>query len=167
MALTVEDGTGVAGANSYVTVAEARAYAADRGLTLPVADADVEKLLVKAADYIETEPQGTYKGYRTYPSVDTMKWPRTDVQIDDYALGIGEIPIQLKQAQCQLAVELQTVDPSMTLSGQLIKREKVDTLETEYAIDYRAGQKLPQLTKVDFLLKPLLRNTGILKVIRG
>ena len=45
MALTIEDGSGVAGANSYIDVAAARTYAAARGLTLPAADGDVEALL--------------------------------------------------------------------------------------------------------------------------
>lgn len=167
MALLVEDGTGVAGANSYVDIDEAREYAADRGLTLPVADADLEKLLIKAADFIETEPRGKYQGTRTFAAVDTMKWPRTGVCIADYELEPNEIPLQLKHAQCQLAFELQTVDPSETLSGQLVKREKVDVIETEYAIDYKAGQKAPIVTKVNSLLDQLVVRGFALRVNRG
>lgn len=166
MALTVEDGTGVEGADSFVTIAELKTYAGSRGITLPTADADIEKLLVKAKDYLESEVQGKYKGYRTFPKLTTLKWPRTGVEIDGYYLPSTEIPLQLKQAQMQLAIELQTVDPTPTLSGNQIKREKVDVLETEYAIDYKSGQKPPVLTKVSFLLRPLLRNVGGIRVTR-
>lgn len=167
MALTVEDGTGKSGADSYVTGTEARKYADDMGLTLPVDDTALDRLLRRAAAVLEEEKSGAYKGERTFPAVDTMKWPRTGVWIDGYELPAGVIPPQLKKVQCQLAFEMQTVDPTPTLSGNLIKREKVDVLETEYAIDYKAGQKPPYMMKVELMLKPLLRNASGLRVSRG
>ena len=44
MALVVEDGTRVEGANSYLTVAELRAFAGDRGLTFPELTASATSL---------------------------------------------------------------------------------------------------------------------------
>lgn len=166
MALTVEDGTGVENANSYVDLAYARAYATQRTLALPADDAACEALLIKAMDFIESEARGPYKGDQTYPGVDNLKWPRTGVYIEDVALDPAKIPATLKKAQCQLAVELQTLDALPTLAGQIVKREKVDVIETEYAIDYKAGQKPPVMTKVDLLLAPLLKKTGALRVVR-
>lgn len=167
MALTVEDGSGIEGANSYVSLAEARAYATSRGLTLPADDAQAEALVIKAMDFIESEARGPYKGIPTYPGVDNLKWPREGVVINDAELAPNKIPATLKKAVAQLAIEIQAVDPIPTLSGQVVKREKVDVLETEYAIDYKAGQKPPVMTKVDLLLAPLLRRTGVLQVKRA
>lgn len=166
MALVVENGTGLPGANSYVAVAEARQYAADRGLSLPATDPAVEVLLVRATEYLETAPRGPWQGDKTFPSVDTLSWPRIGVVIDGYELAQDEVPLQLKKALCQLAVEMQTVDPTPTLTGNVVKRKKVDVIETEYAIDYRAGQKPPTMTKVNGLLQPLLRASGMLRVTR-
>lgn len=167
MALTVEDGTGKSGADSYVSLDEAKAYFNARGLAFPI-DAAFEKLLVKAMDYLEQEASGPYKGSPTFPGMDTVKWPRTGVVVDEYEIPSSSIPRQLKFAQCQLAFEMQTVDPTPTLSGNIVKREKVDVLETEYAIDYKAGQKPPEVIKVTLLLRPLLRNTPFgLRVSRG
>jgi hypothetical protein len=165
MALTIEDGTGVAGANSYVTLAEARTYATDRGLSLPADDAALSVLLIKAWEYIDMEPRGSYKGNKTYLTSDTAKWPRTDVMVDGVTYASNEVPAVVKKAQIQAAVDIQTTDPTPILAGNLIKRKKVDVIETEYAIDYKAGQKPPTLTKVDMLLQPFLRYSS-LRVVR-
>jgi len=53
MALIIEDGTLVANADSYVTLAVARAFAEKRGL-VPVATDALEADLIKAMDFIES-----------------------------------------------------------------------------------------------------------------
>lgn len=54
MAFVVEDGTAKADATSYVTIAEADGYFADRGMTgWTGADAVKQSALIKATDYIE------------------------------------------------------------------------------------------------------------------
>jgi hypothetical protein len=66
--MIVEDGSGIVGANSFATVAEADTYFADRGGNTvwdALADADKEAALIVATDYIEkkfgTRFQGTKK----------------------------------------------------------------------------------------------------------
>ncbi len=55
MALIVQDATGtVAGANGYVSVADFRAWHADRGQTFTQTDEEIEQAIVKATDYIDT-----------------------------------------------------------------------------------------------------------------
>ena len=46
--ITVEDGSNVANANSFVTIAEARSYAVERGVTLSATDDDVAVQIIKA-----------------------------------------------------------------------------------------------------------------------
>ena len=54
MALIVEDGSGLSGANSYASTAQADTYASDRGLTAWTGDtATKEAALIRATDYLE------------------------------------------------------------------------------------------------------------------
>ncbi|HEY6021819.1 MAG TPA: DnaT-like ssDNA-binding protein [Candidatus Paceibacterota bacterium] len=164
MALTVEDGTGVAGANSYVSLADARAYALARGATLPAVDASLEALLIRGMDYLESK-RDIYTGTKTY--TDKLQWPRTDAVIDDLDVAIDFIPEELKSAQCQLAIELQTYDPLGSTSGQIPKMEKVGDIEVQYAVNFLWDFPMPtRLPKVDILLAPLCKNWLNLTTIR-
>src|SRR5512140_3031441 len=165
MALVIEDGTGVTGANSYATLVEIRAYATARQYTVPAQDADLEALVLKAMMYLESKRR-EYKGTKTH-GIGYLQWPRTDVQIDGYDLASDVIPEQLKDALAQLCFELQTVDPMKTTSGQVVRRERMDVFETEYAVNYKAERELPAyLPKVDALLEPLCNAFSALRVTR-
>jgi hypothetical protein len=159
MALTVETGAGVLNANSYVTLAEARAYASARGVTLTAVDADLEKILVKATDYLESF-RDKYKGYKLL-GFGYLQWPRSGVVIDGFNLAQTALPVELKNAQAQLAIEISNaVDPLPTFTTgtgtSAIKREKVGDLEVEYAVTPDDTQTAPIISKVDALLLPLL-----------
>lgn len=104
--LIVEDGSGVTNANTYVDLIYLAAYAADRGLTIPTVDADKEKSLLKAMDYLESR-RGEFQGSKTV-GTQSLQWPRTGVSIDCNDLDSDVIPEELKKAQCQLVVEMQT-----------------------------------------------------------
>lgn len=161
MALVIEDGSGVAGANSYATVAEARAYAEARGLSLPAApagDAAVEKALVLACDKLETY---RFKGDKT-DEANALAWPRANVYIGAAVAALAEdaIPDKLKQAQCQFAVESAAgTDLQPTGTGREVIRTKVDVLEKEYA-PTGSGTVTPQFNKAEALLAPLLASGG-------
>lgn len=167
MALIIEDGTGKEDATSYVSAADARAYAAARGATLPPApggaDPDpLEPMLVQAMDYLEALAS-RYKGTPTFPAVQALSWPRTGVVINGTELaasGVGSIPRQLKGAQVQLAIEVAAGNDLMpTTDGRVVKKEKVDVIETEFMTGQDLGVTgLPGYTfaKVDALLEPLL-----------
>ena len=151
MAIIVETGTGSATAESYVSVAEARAYAGLYGYTLPVADADVEMLLRKAMRYIEPK---SFQGYKISRS-QALQWPRSGVVVDGYGLDPSVIPVLLKSAQIEAAVIAQTTPLlANNTSGVSIKRQKVDVIETEWMDGSLAAQ--PVLTTVDTLLEKLL-----------
>lgn len=164
MALVIEDGTGVAGATSYVTLIEARAYATARGLIFPAVDSDLEALLVKAMDYLETL-RAEFKGTKVF-GFGYRQWPREGVVIDGLELAATAIPEELKNGQIQLAVEFQTVDPMATTFGQVVKREKVDVIETEYAVNYKEGPAPTRMPRVQAILAPLLKAT-FLEVVRA
>jgi len=109
MAFLVEDGTGLAGANSYVSLADANAYFTDRGNTAWDEAEDEDKLaaLVRASAALD----GMY-GYRwpgtRYTDLQALDWPRSGAwDRDSYPLT--GVPQKVKEATCEAAsVELGT-----------------------------------------------------------
>ena len=101
MALIIEDGTGVDDADSFVTIAQARTYAASYGYTLPAADTDLEVALRQGAQYLGLF-DGSLSGSKT-DALQSLVYPRVDSYIissgvktsiaDDY------MPTQIKHAQ--------------------------------------------------------------------
>jgi hypothetical protein len=164
MALVVEDGTIVAGANSYNSLAELRAYASSRGVTLGV-DSVIEAQSLQAMDYLESL---NYKGTPVEPDVQDLTFPRTGIHLDGRYLAADTIPKNLKSAQAQLVIELVngTTFWSNTTAGAVlpdkVKKEKVDVIEVEYmtAEDQGATQVLEvaSMPQVHALLRRLLNS---------
>ncbi len=144
MAFTVEDGTGVDGANSYVTVAEADTYHSDRANAAWTGeDAAKQAALIKATDYIEQNYQGRWLGTED-STTQPLSFPRT--------IDSGVIPDRLKQAVCVLALESLSNELNPVLD-RAVKREKVDVIEVEYMDNAKAGKSRPA---IDGLLRPFI-----------
>jgi hypothetical protein len=167
VALVIETGVGISGANSYVSLAEVRSYCADRGLTLPSSDATLEGLVIRAMDYVESH-YNLFKGSKIFGE-GYVQWPRENVVIDNFEVPITTIPTILKNVQCQVAYDLQSVDPTPNVTSFPLRREKVDTLEKEYAVAYNKTTytPLPRLTKAEGMIRPLLKQSGLLFVTRA
>ena len=163
MALVVEDGSLVSGANSYVSFADATQYLTDRGITVEV----TEGHLLRAADYINSFAE-RYKGYQktgaNRTTLSTMQWPR---QYVSYA-GIGDcygyipddkIPDLIIHAQIESALEIASNrDPLSTVSARQIKKQKVDVIEVEYDTSMgSSGQDIFDHRRVMALLSPFLK----------
>jgi len=164
MALIIENGSIVAGANSYVTAAEARAFATARGITLDASDAVVEAQLVRAMDYLEAQ-RASYQGYKTDPETQELQWPRTGVVIDcKYSVPENSIPKELKHAQMLLVLEDFAGIVFMPSSdGRVVKREKLDVIEREFAVpnDMKmTGLPTASMPAVDAALAPLFAPCG-------
>lgn len=168
MAITVEDGSIVANANSYVDHTELAAYATLRGVTLSADQTTREQLLIKAMDWLD-QYANKWKGLRTSNS-QVLEWPRANVILYDNGpyLDQNTIPQELKNLQ--MTVALAAIDVSLlpthdiSRKGQVI-REKVDVLEVEYANSGKV-MRLPAVTSADALLGVLLRRSG-LHIIRA
>ena len=109
MPLTVEDGTGVPGADTWVTVTDAKTYAAQMGYTAFADGEDelVEPALRRAVAYLDAVYGTRYAGWPTSadPAEQTMSWPRTGVIMDSgYELLPDVIPANLMRAQTEAAV---------------------------------------------------------------
>lgn len=158
MAFDPEDGSIVPTAVTYVTVDEAKLYASRRGVTLPADDGAVEVLLTKAMDFIEAR-EGQFAGSRV-SAAQPLSWPRTGLTLNGFAFPTDEIPQALKSAQSQLAIDAMTMDLAPTSTGRVVKRQKVDVIETEYALTDGALSGQPELTKALALLSTLFDGGG-------
>jgi hypothetical protein len=155
MALIIEDGTNVANADSFATVAECRTYADNRGLTLPAADADVEVLLRKGTDYLNSI-ESKFQGYRYYyADGQALCFPRGDIYEFDRYIGM-EIPQRLKDAQCQLAFDANSNTLLSAGDGREVIEKKVGPLTTKWNPN---GSTSPQYDPVAALalLEPLFK----------
>jgi hypothetical protein len=152
MALIIEDGSLIVNANSYVTVAEAQAFAEARGIDVLLDDDVCEQKLLTAMDYLElVEPQ--LQGSRV-DTDQTLAFPRQKLYINNLLFSATSIPSQIKKAQILLAIEAaKGVDLMPTINSATaarVKREKVGPIETEYDNSIAVGYvSFPQ---VDALL---------------
>lgn len=165
MALTVEDGSIVPNADSYVSQADVIAYALKRGITLPATDA-TDVMVIKAMDYLAYF-DAKWLGEEVEPGVQSLAWPRKNVWIgfSHTEFPNDEIPNQLVRALCELTLQVNAgvnLLPTLTGDTQFVTREKVDVLETEYseAVALQVMGMLPDMPLVEAMLTPLL-NTGV------
>lgn len=159
--LVIEDGSIVAGADSYVTVEEIKAYADKRGLTYPADDAQIEILAITATDYLQSK---CYIGELVSPNVQPLLWPRSDVWVNGLELLSTVIPDDIKNAQIELALAQyqQNILNDGSESGTDIKREKTDIIETEY---YEGGKSsVFNSQRVNLYLQKYLQPIGLLRV---
>ena len=153
MPLIIEDGSIVTGANSYQTVAQMRAYALARGVTLSAVDADVEVLSFQAMDYLEGK-RAKYQGCKTSED-QALQWPREVVYIDCYEIDNNVIPSELKNAQNQLVIEIHAGLTVLPTSQQgFATKEKVGPIEVEFS-EMLGTNVIPTMTAVEALLRPL------------
>ena len=130
MTLIVEDGSQVAGANSYVDDAAYAAYALARGWTIGADVAAREIELINSMDYIESHRE-QFKGERL-TITQALQWPRSGVYIDGVLHDENTIPNELQNAQIEAAHESITASLLVNDSGQNIAKEKVDVIEVAY-----------------------------------
>ncbi len=133
MTLLVEDGTGVAGANGYVTENELDDYADARAVTL--ADGDAEAAIVKATTYIDSTYRMRFVGYKTHGRSQGLEWPRTGVlDVQFFPIANNEIPREIKDATCEAAIrELTAPDSMLSDIEPQVHRLQAGSVSIEYA----------------------------------
>jgi hypothetical protein len=156
MALIVEDGTGLANANSYVSEAECTAYLAARGKTIA---GTKEVAIIKAMDFMRQKYRGRWQGIKK-TDAQALDWPRYDVLVDGYSVLSTIVPVEVKNACCELAFRADTEDLMADLT-QGVKREKIDVIEVEY--DTSSSQQ-KRYAAVESILGPYL--TGASNMVR-
>lgn len=83
MAFTVEDGTGLANSNAYVSLVEFKAYQDDRGFSYAgKSDTEIQQAIVRATVYMGAKYRTRWKGIRV-KTTQALDWPRSGVLTDD------------------------------------------------------------------------------------
>lgn len=164
MALVIEDGTIVAGANSFVSRAEIIAYAASRGVIIPD-DAASDVYAIRAMDYFAT------LCFRGLQIVQSLSFPRSELIDGDTADDwVFTIPDNIKLAQMQLALDsfngvvlTYSANPSA-----LLKRSKVGPLEREFFAPglLTLDGSAPLTVASAYLASFMCAGEGLLKTIR-
>lgn len=126
MTITVETGAIVTNANSYISTADFTTYATARGYSLV---SGAETLLIQAMDYLESQ---RFIGVK-YTEDQALQWPRSGAYIDGYLFAYDDIPQQLINAQCEIAMAIDAGNGPLEDISKQTKREKVGPLEVEYA----------------------------------
>jgi hypothetical protein len=168
MSLTVEDGTGLATADSYLSVADADAYFVAYPNALWTGTATAKEHALRAATlYIDTEYGGRWKGIRANED-QALDWPRWWVEIDGYQIEPSPLPDKLKKATAELAVRALSgeLQPDIAAADNGIVTSESDTVgPLSSSKTYGAAGK--SLTawyrKVDALLCRLLMGDGVLR----
>ncbi len=111
MALTVEDGTAVVGADAYLSVADAETYlnnhaasGSSNAFTTASTTALKEIALRNAARTIDAMFASRFPGYRVQRT-QGLQWPRMQAEyIDGWEIPATEVPRELKDFSCELAL---------------------------------------------------------------
>ena len=142
MALVVEDGTLVAGADSYITLAEFKAWADKRGISYGTDEA-VTQQIYRAMDYIESLD---FIGQKSDEN-QSLQWPRDQVIIDGYYIDSDEMPAELKVAVYESVKAEIDGDSRMTASDRRTISEKVDSIQVTYASNADVKRSIPAVMK--------------------
>ncbi len=107
MAFIVEDGTGLANATSYATLAFADDYFADRGVvrwTEQSCDEEKQVALILATDYLDLRFR--YLGFRKLPETQALEWPREGVisRSNLVIISSDSVPVRVQKAAAEIAI---------------------------------------------------------------
>lgn len=168
--LIVEDGTGLADADSYCSREFADAFLAARGLTLwaGMLEDERDQALRRATEHMLRVYRRRWLGYRA-TTTQALDWPRVDVPMADAAVvdGVvpeypeGTVPAVVQQACAALAFKAAFGDLAPDDGGQRVKRETIGPITTEYEF---VVKKLPA---IDGLLAPLLGTPSAIRIVRA
>lgn len=169
MALTVEDGSVVAGADSYLSLADANTYWESYGNPATwtgKSDAEREGFLRSATRWLDANYRwrGTIEDAST-PQV--LGWPRTGVT-DDEGREVAEdsVPQRLKDATAEMAHHFaQGQVESVVESGKQVVRQRVGPVEVQYA-EGRSQSLSINSQGLNFNADPA-RNTKVFSVVDG
>ena len=157
--IIVEDGTIVPGANSYISIADTRIYAENRGVPLPPDDDKVAAWLIRACDYLQGL-ECRLMGRRSDPD-QALSFPRKNLFVRGQKIAPDAIPQNLIDAQCQLVmISNSGIDLQPVMSPQdFVILRKVGPIETQYADPTKVGLRAV-FSAVEALLNPLFGACG-------
>lgn len=157
MALIVEDGTGLANAESYAAVADADTRLANLGMTdwALLVTAEKEQALRRAAAYMEQAYRERWQGYRR--KIDqALSWPRWWVTVDQFPISPDIVPPVVANACIDLALKAAAGDLNADLERALVSK-KTGPLEREWD---RNSPEYKRYRAIDMALAPFLKGSN-------
>lgn len=152
--LIVEDGTVVAGAESYCTVSYADTRHNNFGNTAwnSLSTANKEIALRKATAYMMQAYYRQWKGVRK-ETKQVLDWPRYFVYREDFAFSLiglvsdTIVPLEVQDACAELALisTTEALNPDMT---QNVKKEIVGPIQVEYDMYSSQIKRRPAITQM-------------------
>jgi len=184
MTITVEDGTIVALANAWGSLADADTYHEDRGNAswAAASDEDKEAAMIRATAGLESKYRERWIGFKsnfnTVTAPQFLAWPRKKDKLettaagfalatmtkltdfDNIEIGVDEVPLVLIHAFFEVAlVELTQPFVSTELSREnMVKYERVDVIETEF---FRNSPAVVQFPHIDNLLSGIASTAAV------
>ena len=180
MALILEDGSGVTGANAYADRTFADAYFSDRGHAAWTGTDDEKDIaLIKATDYIQQRFQGGWLGDKvnhSYP----LCWPRQNVDDGKGRLRFdyNEIPTELKKATAEYALRALTTelitDPTTNGLEVVEESKEVGPIKTKKKYSQMGRSKsslvrdsiFKEYPTADMHIESLLRPASVRQLVR-
>jgi len=155
--IIVEDGSIVANANSYISLADARDRAEFLGVTLSSDDDTASAQLVQAAYYNDSMYSDCFQG-SIVDSSQKMQWPRNGVYIYDNPFPNDSIPQQVIDAQIFTAGAIEGGTPLYPNdNGRSVASETVGSISRSYFNNGKTGTDVT-ITSTENALKPVLDN---------
>jgi hypothetical protein len=173
MTLIVEDGTALANAEAYITVAAADQYFSDRGnvawaaLLTPAK----EQALRAATDYLSSVYALRWAGVRR-TTTQALDWPRLFVQRKHVAGGYGmfplyydesSVPVEVQRACAELALRASTATLNPDVGAQ-VKSQQVGPIQVTYIDGARQSQAFKS---IDAMLAVFCLGAGSVPVARA
>ena len=169
MALVVETGAVVSGADSYIDLTDARALAEKYGKALPVDDTEAEAALRNGAVYVGLQERAMC-GFRVSPE-QSLAYPRRNVFAYGFPVPADSIPSQIINAQVLAAVEYGLgTDVRASSGGRVTETERVEGAgSVSYFNNGATGSTITITAAID-AMRPLLcgsANGASFNVYRG
>ena len=164
MPLTVEDGTGLPGADSYESLVELTAYHASHGNAdwAALAEAEQERCARAATEYLDAVYGRRLKGMRTTED-QPLFWPRDSVyDADDYLIDDNIVPAKWKSAHAELALKasVETLIPDLDPGDQGIASESNSVGSISTSVTYSGNKptakryRMVELLVAEFVQAP-------------
>lgn len=149
MPLVIEDGTGLPDADSYISLADARTYAADYGYALAADDTEAEVQLRRGAQYVDTNQ---FKGQKLNP-LQGLAFPRTGVECDGVEVEISQQLLWAGRAQVIYADAVNSgVNVRGNDAGQEVQSSEVTgAVKESYFQSYQTAETVVITAAVDQL----------------
>jgi hypothetical protein len=169
MSFIVETGAGLSTANSYLSVADANTYHTDHSGSTSwsgASQADKEKALRLATQYIDARYDGRWKGSRSNED-QALAWPRANVvDSDGYILDSDDLPARLEHAVGELALRVlegDTLFDDISEPGS-IASETIVAGPVEFSQTYVGGKsQVKSYPLIDMLVRPLIQDSNIME----